>query len=403
MKKIIYLIILLLVTILLSCQFNYEYMQNLVFKLKFNSIQPIDNNNHQVQIKNQSNKNIFIVFTLSAATPLNVLKEKWKFFKNTTVEEEPTTSPIENTIYFGPYMPNTIFSCQYIGGGIPQWESAKCSITLIRPTVQAIQGLTALEWTFLPGGNFNPDLSSLEGINIKADMRVIDGINCDTSGIKECKIDFDNEINCKFIGKDLNGIPSIRKPSYNASTDKQYAGYEDSQQNIPSKCGYVDNPNQENCIECPFKEDPCKNVKKHVLTDKCYTDSIKYKWGCYKWWANPENQKAKDWLNVYKTGEGCTNSYKWVFDETGIYLPEGEQLKTINKPFLEDDETWEKSFWKYKCATIKLKDLDIDKSKCIGYPTTKDDGPNINCDPPQLGINTKLIFTIYDVFNKEKC
>lgn len=409
MIRLIYLFTFLLTIITLSSLIHIEhFLYN--FNIKFKSkVKPIDNNDHQIQIKNLSHKDIYIIFTKSGDEPWDTLVQNWKFYLNTTTDittrKKITTN--DSYMYFSSIPSGSLFSCEYVGNlSLPKWISGKCCITSVEPNDNFVStGLTGLEWTFNPdeNGTFNPDLSALEGINIQVDMQVVHGddINCDTTDKKTCKIDFTHKNVTPFIKEDINGIKSVRRPVWKDEY-KQYAGYENDG-NTPSKCGFSDNnANTYDCIECPFGTDPCNGVTRDVTLNPCYPLSIDYRWGCYKWWANPNNQVAQSWLKVYETGEGCTNSYRWVFDETGIYLPSTEtSLNTINKSFLDDGEKWDRNFYKWKCATNspdseELRDGNLLK-QCIGYPVTKNsaDGPNINCNKGSK--NIRLIYQIYDV------
>lgn len=408
MARLIYLFMFLLILMILSSFINVEhFLYN--FNIKFKSkVKPIDNNNHQIQIKNFSQKDIYIIFTKSDDELWEILVKNWEFYLNTN-ENITTTKKItknDSYMYFRSIPSGSLFSCKYVGNlPLPKWISGKCCITSVEPNDNFVStGLTGLEWTFNPDedGAFNPDLSALEGINIQADMQVLHGsdINCDTTDKKTCKIDFTHKNVTPFIKEDINGIKSVRRPVWKDEYI-QYTGYENDGK-THSKCGFSDNnPNTYDCIECPFGTDPCKGVTADVTLSPCYPLSIDYRWGCYKWWSNPNNPVAQSWLKVYETGEGCTNSYRWVFDETGIYLPSGTKtLNTLNKSFLDKGETWDEKNFKWICATNSpgSKELSPDKLKrCTGYPVTKDsaDGPNINCNKGSKDI--RLIYQIYDV------
>jgi hypothetical protein len=107
---------------------------------------------------------------------------------------------------------------------MPSWDSGKCSISPIEPKDGFDDGkLSSMEWTFNPGGSFEHDLSALDGINIKADMKVINGNKCD-SKIKSCKIDFKNENAIKYIKTNNQNVKSISKPEFNEKTDSIYKG-----------------------------------------------------------------------------------------------------------------------------------------------------------------------------------
>ena len=387
--KIKKLLIILFIVILCSSFIKYEHFYT--FKLKFKDedpIPPLSENN--VQIRNISNKRIWIVFTKSI--PWNDLTNNWDFYINNNITIGTKIGANDSMMYFGPIENNTIFSCKYKKSGKPNWISGKCSISPIEPDYSFDTAeLTGLEWTFNPGGNFNPDLSGLEGINIKADMEVLNGENCDTSDKKICKIDFNNEKVKKYISE-KNGIKSVRRPEWNPNTDWQYAGYNDKNKQEQSPCGLTSKDKQD-CIKCPFDNDPCKGG--YDLLNPCYPRSISARWGCYKWWANPDNQKAKDWLEVYETGDKCIGSYRWVFDETGIYHPnKDEPLSTLNDKYWTEGDEWNKDSIKYKCATNRPTTDEL-KRDCKGLPVSKLIGPAINCGG--MNENTRLIFTIYDV------
>ena len=397
MRNIYSLILILFFTVVFSSFIKYEHLTT--FKLKFKSDEPDipdipDNNNNNVQIKNVSNQGIYIVFTKGPGNYWDELISNWDFYKDNTVITGTKIGANDSMMYFGPIQNNSIFSCKYNKHGIPKWESGKCCIISIAPSSDFdAAGLTALEWTFNPGGNFNPDLSALEGINIKADMEVLHGNGCDTTDKKICKINFNDPKVTKYI-KTTNGIKRITRPEWDPNTDWQYAGYNDKNKQEQSPCGLTSKDKQD-CIKCPFANDPCTGVTKEVTLNDCYPRSISAKWGCYKWWANPKNQKAQDWLDIYKTGEGCKDSYRWVFDETGIYLPDGSsELLTLDKKFWSEGDKWDNTSIKWECATNKPT-TDVLKQKCVGLPVPKINGPNINC--ASAGRDTKLIYTIYEV------
>ena len=388
--KIKKLLIILFIVVLCSSFIKYEHFYT--FKLKFNEdpIPPLSENNIQIKNKISSNKRIWIVFTKSI--DWNVLTNNWDFYINNNITTGTKIGANDSMMYFGPIEKNSIFSCKYKKSGKPEWISGKCSISPIIPVNDFDTAeLTALEWTFNPNGNFNPDLSALEGINIKADMKVLNGVNCDTSKEKICKIDFNDSKVKKFISE-KKGINSVRRPKWVREEDLKYAGYNDKEKKEQSPCGYTSKEKQD-CIKCPFDKDPCKGGDD--LLNLCYPRSISARWGCYKWWANPNNKKAKDWLGVYETGDTCIGSYRWVFDETGIYHPnKGEELTTLNDKYWSEGDKWDIDSIKFKCATNKPTTDEL-KRECKGLPVSKLIGPAINCE----GMNekTQLIFTIYDV------
>jgi hypothetical protein len=396
MNKILYLSLILFFIIVFSSFMRYEHFDT-IFKLKFGKDKPDkpdipDNNNNNVQIKNVSNKDIYIVFTKGPGDYWNELDNNWYFYKDTTVITGITIGLNDSMTYFGPIQNTSIFSCKYKKQDSPKWISGKCCIISSEPPSDFdAAGLTALEWTFNPGDSFNPDLSALEGINIKADMEVLHGNGCDTTDKKICKIDFNDPKVPKYI-KTTKGIKRIIRPEWDRNTDWQYAGYNDENKQEQSPCGLTSKDKQD-CIKCPFDNNPCKEGDD--LLNPCYPRSISAKWGCYKWWANPKNHKAQDWLDIYKTGEGCKDSYRWVFDETGIYLPDGSsKLPTLNKKFWNEGDEWNKNSIEWQCATSRPTTPDL-KSKCKGLPVSKINAPNINC--ASAGIDTKLIYTIYEV------
>jgi hypothetical protein len=385
MSRILYLIFILFLTIVFSSVIKYEYF-SAVFDVKFKESNNTDGN---VQIINETGKDIWIIFTKSV--PWDSIKDGWDFYTNDITISGITTGNDESYLYFGPIQTNDIFSCKYKSDSSPIWKSGKCSILTSKPETDInLEGLTALEWTFNPSGTFSPDISALEGINIQVTMEVKEGVECDENNKRECKIDFDNTTVKKYINN-TNNIKSVRRPPWDESVDKDFSGT-DGPNGAASKCGtFADN---QNCITCPFKNDPCGPDAK--LTDSCNLDAIEAKWGCYKWWANPLNSKAKDWLDVYKTGEGCNDSYRWVFDETGIYLPDDAgALNTLDKPFMDEGEVWNDSSKKYLCS-ISKEDTYI-KENCVGYPVNKINGPNVNCQSANK--ETKVIFTIHKILS----
>ena len=373
---------------------------------------PTPSSSHTIQFINSSNKNIYIVFTKGGNNDFPTIRESWKFYNNNApdisnnqINSIPGT-PFYAKLWFGPILQNSIFTINYEGSSdTPIWESGKCSISPIRPPDGFDDGnLTSMEWTFNPEGSFSPDLSALDGINIKVDMRVVNGNSCD-SEIKTCKIDFNDQKNSQFLkSRTYEGqtIKSISRPDFVPSEDFIYAGT-DGINGLRSKCGKTNDPNNENCITCPFEDgDYCRQLE--PLSDVCYAKDITARWGCYKWWANPTNIKATEWLDIYTSGEGCHNSYKWVFDETGIFKkdPNEATLNTLNETFWGNDQIYDGINWsdsdKYVCALADSDTMDESmKTKCDGYPVKKGstEGPNINCGPSNK--DTQLIYTIYDI------
>ena len=87
----------------------------------------------------------------------------------------------------------------------------------------------------------------------------------------------------------------------------QYAG-------LDSQCG-----TEKNCITCGTGPDSCANIP-NAIQNECQYNELKKRFGCYKWWANPKNPTASNWFKMFKD-LGLTDTYRWVYDETMLYVP----------------------------------------------------------------------------------
>ena len=358
-------------------------------------------NNHALQFNNVSKKNIWIIFSMNDDN-INEINNNWLFYNN---NELVTGTYIANNsmLYFGPIQPFKKFSAKYKLDGVPKWTSGKCSILPISPPKDiSVGGLTALEWTFNDSGTLNPDISALDGINIKVDMELIGNETCknaDGNGkyYRKCMLEniYDSKYN-KFKKTKVPHIqiPSIMRIEYDEKT-KHYRGT-DGIDGPLSKCGINDN-----CVECPTGHDPCacptgppciKDPEYAVkgLRAECYYTTNHDKWGCYKWWSDPNNELAQEWLELFKEGSGCSNTYRWVYDETKLqnYDPKKHKDKILWDKKNEPD-IWDESI-AFKCSQGILP-----VSECDGYIVKNESEVNINCD--KTTPTTKLIFNIYDI------
>lgn len=356
--------------------------------------------NDTLQFNNLSNKDVWIVFTLTGDNA-EIIKQYWTFKIDDSIAQGKLVTNGTH-LYYGPIKPGSSLYSNYSKEGIPNWISGKCSVLPIEPPENVdMKGLTSLEWTFNDTGTLNPDISALDGINIKVDMELVGNTTCtnpDKSGKfhRQCMLDIHDTKYDEYRKKanpNIN-IPSIMRMEYpNNKETIKYRG-KDGENGEISKCGTENG----NCVECATGHDKCAcpggppcvddpEFAKKGLKARCYYESNLDKWGCYKWWNDPTNPVSSKWLDIFKKEGGCPNSYRWVYDETT--LQNYDPKKHANMKLWDEVGKWEDSV-AYKCSQGELSG-----SVCDGYIVKNKSEVNINCD--RTTRDTKLIFNIYDI------
>jgi len=355
--------------------------------------------NDTLQFNNLSNKDAWFVFTLTGDNR-GVVENDWTFKINDSIADKKYNVD-KSMLYFGPIHPGDTLYSNYNKDDIPNWIAGKCCVVPIEPPPDlSVKGLTALEWTFNNTGTLNPDISALDGVNIQVDMELVGNPTCvnpNESGKfhRQCILDlYDSKYDdMKSQAIPHINIPSIMRVEYPNNQDTiKYRGTDGVDGDI-SKCGINDN-----CVECPTGHDKCAcpggppcvkdpEYDKLGLRARCYYESNRDKWGCYKWWNDPTNPDAKKWLDIFKKDGGCPNSYRWVYDETT--LQNYDPIKHANMKLWDEVGKWEDSV-AYRCSQGELSG-----AICDGYIVPNESEVNINCQNTTK--DTKLIFNIYDI------
>ena len=278
--------------------------------------QSLDNpQNYNIEFLNNTNDTMHVGIIKNQA--YNYKNGDWTF--NITSPNEDIKSPQTNIVTQPSFFNNNIdfytinkdcslrFKCNK---QILKWISGNSIVIKNKPTnVDSFTyvGLTNLEWTLdHPNANntLNTDISAASGINLQVDVTIFNGINCDTDnnkGTRGCNFDFSK---CKNVTSDngINKCISPGQPGANLSAKSIQ-----KQNNIlkTSSCG-IDN----SCAGCATGPDKCP--KGSNVNTNCAASDIKDRWGCYRWWNDPNNDQAQDWLNMFD--QSCP-IYGWAYDE----------------------------------------------------------------------------------------
>lgn len=215
----------------------------------------------------------------------------------------------------------------------------------------------------------------------KNGKQIKDGIRC-------CTMNFDTLQNDELFKKYLvtpqtyNTIvcPSYRRPTWKPDMFTYSGGY---------SCG--DTKNQNNCIDCGTGVDSCKNIK-NALQNKCQWNEIKKKYGCYKWWSNPNNPYATEWYSLFEKLK--SSSYRWVYDETLLYTNKDNWKNAKLTPSSGSD--WYRSGNPSKAYTCYMKEDGYGDEQCLNYIVKNKIQPSImtNITPDLV-----LTYTVYEILD----
>ena len=177
-----------------------------------------------------------------------------------------------------------------------KWRSGNISAFYMnsKPSdgVYDVGGLTKMEYTIPNDGTASVDISAVDGFNIDVDLRYYNavGTNFDDTKQVSCKI-LDtlqsnpcpggiNDYRCK--------TPTVKE--MNAESFQNQILRDD-----PLSCT---NNIETDCAGCPTGHNLCsKNAKPY---SKCDLFEKQKKWGCYRFWYDPNNESAIKWLDRFK-------------------------------------------------------------------------------------------------------
>ena len=171
------------------------------------------------------------------------------------------------------------------------WTSAAVCVTRKFPDDRDgfdYDGLTVFEWTV--DEDIYVDVSNTTGTNTKVSL-TISGTDKDEIS-KKCIPDFTGQTKAKYLYKKQGicrySLKQGGKVGLNTALCK----------NGPP--GDISN-----CRDCPTGEDKCPSGFQG--TWGCVSQNINDRWGCYQWWANPNNEDSQNWLKVF---DQC-DFYRW--------------------------------------------------------------------------------------------
>ena len=129
------------------------------------------------------------------------------------------------------------------------------------------------------------------------------------------------------------------------------------------------------------------------------------RWGCYKWWKDPNNIQAKNWLDKYK--DNCP-IYGWTYDELELNGKTSKNWNELNIncqgntrppwPHTEGDPPPDSNFSEecesYKSSPLYKCQKNFVEKDCDGYLKHNNKQVLINCKTKK---NTLLQFIISHV------
>lgn len=373
-------------------------------------------NNNNLEFKNDAEYNIFIGF-------INIDNQNgWTFYIEESLAQPEYLPDIPTQFKF--YEVPTQKSLHIRSNlDTPVWPSGNCIIVKSVSNIKKdfdYTGLTNLEWTF--GSNLSTDISAVTGFNISVDINIFNGLSCD--GIKTTSAD-PEKIKCDIknmytdteecFGK-IDGVnkclaPGRKSKSFEHKINAHGMALNTNIINNNNSCGDGSVPGTPGeCWVCGTGDDRCGKGHLEETTDasNCFANNIKDRWGCYKWWNDPNNTQAKNWLDKYK--DNCP-IYGWTYDELELQIKDETSNKNWNQlnvncpgntrppwPHLggnpPPDPDFSNECQSYKTSNLYTCQKKFVESDCNGYLKHNNKQVLINCKTKK---NTLLQFVISHV------
>jgi len=372
-------------------------------------------NNNNLEFKNDAEYNIFIGF-------IDIDNQNgWTFYieESLAQPEDLPDIPTQFKFYEVPMQKSLHIRSNL---DIPVWPSGNCIIVKSVSNIKKdfdYTGLTNLEWTF--DGNLSTDISAVTGFNISVDINIFNGLSCD--GIKTTSTD-PEKIKCdiKNMYTDteecfgtIDGVNRCLAPGREAKSFKHKISTPAMLLNNSilnnNSCGDGSVPETPGeCWLCATGDDRCGKGHLSETTDasNCFANNIKDRWGCYKWWNDPNNIQAKNWLDKYK--DNCP-IYGWTYDELELQIKDETSNKNWNKLNVNcpgnprppwphvggnppPDPDFDNECESYKSNPLYKCQKNFGESDCNGYLKHNNKQVLINCSTKK---NTLLQFIISHV------